>query len=245
MIQKFLNRIQKSFLIGEETAKKEGEETPKKKLTITNCLISEFDNFKIVFDIGTYQGSFVDEFLTLNSEISFHCFEPSKESYQNLENKYKLSNKVKINHCAVSDYSGSATLNINSFKETNSLLEAVPINKKIDQLTQKQSTEIVEVISLNEYCLKNGINDIDLVKIDTQGNSFNVLKGSDSLLSSKKVKFLYIEAEFIEIYKGEKLFSEIEILMRSFDYYIVDLFNMNYVNEKKLAWCDVLFAHLK
>jgi hypothetical protein len=63
----------------------------------------------------------------------------------------------------------------------------------------------------------------------------------EKLLSHKKVKYLYVEAEFIEMYKGEKLFSEIETLMRSHGYFIMDLYNLNYVNNH-LAWCDVLFS---
>ena len=156
--------------------------------------------------------------------------------------KYKSSKNIRINHCAVSNYSGSAALNINTFKETNSLLESVPVNGVIDRLTQNQSTEIVEVINLNDYCFKNNIEEIDFIKIDAQGNSYNVLIGLNTLLNLKKIRFLYVEAEFIELYKGEKLFSEIEILMRNHGYYIIDLYNLNYLNKKKLAWCDILFS---
>ena len=170
-----------------------------------------------------------------------HCFEPSNESCKILENKYKQKVNITINHKAVSDFSGSAVLNVNAFNETNSLLESATINESINELTKKQSSEEVQVIRLQDYCLQHCINEIDLIKIDTQGNSYNVLLGMEPLLKEKKVKYLYVEAEFVEIYKNEKLFSEIEILMREYGYGIVDIYNMNYLDNERLAWCDVLF----
>lgn len=235
MIKKLLERLKGHLSVNQYVDKKEIN-------ILTERIKTEIGQFKIVFDVGAYQGKFIDDILHLNSEISFHCFEPSFDAYHLLKKKYQQTHNVEINHCAVSDFSGTGILNINAFKETNSLLESIPVHNTIDSLTQKQSIENVEIIKLSEYCLRNNIHSIDLIKIDTQGNSYNVLSGLESFLIEKKVRFLYVEAEFIEIYKDEKLFSEIEILMRSYGYSIVDLFNLNYIDTERLAWCDVLFA---
>lgn len=220
----------------------------KQKRLVANekTLIEKLDllKFKIVFDVGAFQGKFIDDISKINPNIFFHCFEPSTESFTSLQKKYQQTNIV-INNCAVSNFNGSALLNINTFKETNSLLDSAAVNETINLLTQNQSTEEVQVISLNEYCSKNRIDNIDLIKIDTQGNSYNVLLGLEKMLQLKKVSFLYVEAEFIEIYKNEKLFSEIEILMRGYGYFIVDLFNLNYLDNQRLAWCDILFKAVK
>jgi FkbM family methyltransferase len=205
-------------------------------------LKAQIQEFKIVFDIGAYHGKFIDDILQKNPGVVIHGFEPYTKSYEFLCNKYQNNKNVIVNNFAVSDKPGLATFNINAFAETNSLLESASVNETINSLTKKKSAQDVEVVRIGDYCLQNNIENIDLVKIDTQGNSFNVLAGMEQLLKNKKVKYLYVEAEFIEIYKSEKLFAEIEILMRSFDYSIVDLYNLNYVNNEKLAWCDVLFT---
>ena len=228
MIQKLLNSI-KRILFKKDSA------------LFLEKLKSETVKFKTVFDIGAFHGKFTDEILQFNPNIKMHCFEPSNESCKILENKYKQKVNITINHKAVSDFSGSAVLNVNAFNETNSLLESATINESINELTKKQSSEEVQVIRLQDYCLQHCINEIDLIKIDTQGNSYNVLLGMEPLLKEKKVKYLYVEAEFVEIYKNEKLFSEIEILMREYGYGIVDIYNMNYLDNERLAWCDVLF----
>ncbi len=207
-----------------------------------DSLASEIKNFRIVLDVGAYQGNFVSEILKINPSITIHAFEPFAASWSLLNTKFSGKGNVVINHAAVSDTAGNALLNVNAFKETNSLLDSSTVNENIDLLTKHQSTETVEVVTLDEYCIAQSIAQIDLVKIDTQGNSYQVLQGMEILLKAKKVKYLYVEAEFIEIYKNEKLFSEIELLMRSYGYSICNLFNLNYVDKKKLGWCDILFS---
>lgn len=202
---------------------------------------SEIGNFSTVFDVGAYHGNFINEVLKLNKNLAVHAFEPFGESFQIIQERFIRQAKVVLNHVAVSDVAGEAVLHVNAFKETNSLLPSASVNQEIDKLTQYESGETVAIISLDEYCRNNGIAHIDLVKIDTQGNSFQVLKGMDALLANQRIKYLYVEAEFVEIYKGEKLFSEIEILMRQYGYSIVNLYNLNYINNR-LSWCDVLFS---
>ena len=213
-----------------------------KKPGFIDRIKTESSQFKTVFDVGAYHGKFIDEMLLCNPRLTVHSFEPYNISFQFLVNKFKKQQNVLVYNYAVSDKAGQANFNINAFAETNSLLESASVNETINSLTKKESDQTVQVISLGDYCLQNSIAEIDLIKIDTQGNSFNVLTGLAALLKEKKIKYLYVEAEFIEIYKNEKLFSEIESLMRSFDYGIVDLYNLNYLNNDRLAWCDVLFT---
>lgn len=229
MIGKLLKKVKRSLFVSEP-------------VDFIQRLKDEIVSFNTVFDIGTYHGKFIDEIIKIKATMNVHGFEPFNESFQFLNNKYQGQKNIIINNVAVSDLPGSASFNINAFAETNSLLESVAVNDVINSLTKTESLQEVEVISISSYCEDHTIKSIDLVKIDTQGNSYNVLLGMESLLKEKRIKYLYVEAEFIEIYKNEKLFSEIELLMRSYGYTIVDLYNLNYLNNERLAWCDVLFT---
>ncbi len=99
----------------------------------------------------------------------------------------------------------------------------------------------VGTTTLDAYAASKGISQIDFIKIDTQGNTFEVLEGAQQLLGRKSIKWIYAEAEFIEIYKGEKRFSEIEIFLRRYDYQSMKLYNMNHTEAGCLAWVDALF----
>ena len=51
--------------------------------------------------------------------------------------------------------------------------------------------------TLDTYCERNGIERIDLLKIDTEGSEIAVLQGASRMLSSDAIRFVY--AEFNEI----------------------------------------------
>jgi FkbM family methyltransferase len=200
-----------------------------------------FSYFRTVFDIGAHHGNITKKLKYLSPNAIIHAFEPFSKSYEVLLNNFSNDDRVVLNNLAISNFVGDASFYSNVGDETNSLLQSVPTNDRIDTWTQNVSTIKVGTITLDAYADKKGISQIDFIKIDTQGNTFEVLEGSKRLLKSKSVKWIYAEAEFIEIYKSEKRFSEIEIFLRSYDYELMKLYNMNYTEAGCLAWVDALF----
>jgi FkbM family methyltransferase len=61
--------------------------------------------------------------------------------------------------------------------------------------------------------IDDGINWGEFIKVDTQGTEFEIFEGSRRTLTERTVA-LITEVSFFEIYKGQKLFSEIEQLLR-------------------------------
>ena len=51
----------------------------------------------------------------------------------------------------------------------------------------------VQTKTLDDFCLSENINNIDILKIDTEGNELNVLKGAERLLSKNKIMLIYVE----------------------------------------------------
>ena len=47
-----------------------------------------------------------------------------------------------------------------------------------------ENLKVVDVITVDEYCKKNGIKRINLLKIDTQGSEAEVLRGANNLLKN-------------------------------------------------------------
>lgn len=200
----------------------------------------DFSNFKVVFDIGAYHGTFTENLFSKNPRMEIHAFEPFIKSYEIVKKKFNKKN-VTVNNLAVSDFTGTNNLFLNSFDQTNSLLESNFTNSMLDRLTKNINFQAVQIITLDDYCEQLNLPLIDFIKIDTQGNSYNVLVGAEQLLLKKKITHLYVETEFIEIYKNQKCFSEIEILLKKMDYQLVDFFDINYTADGRIAWCDSLF----
>lgn len=201
-----------------------------------------FSDFQTVFDVGAHHGKVTKKLRQISPKAIVHSFEPFGKSYQVLLNTFKDDQKVILNNAAVSHFIGDASFFANALDETNSLLESVPACDSIDACTKNVAATKVKTITLDSYANNKKILNIDFIKIDTQGNTFEVLQGAENLLQTKSVKWVYAEAEFIEIYKNEKRFSEIELFMRSFDYQLTNLYNMNYTEKGCLAWADALFC---
>ena len=163
MVKKIVKKI-KQLLFGKVNAR------GKEPVHFTKRLKPEIRSFNTVFDIGAFKGNFIDEVLQINASIDIHSFEPSKEAFDFLSLKYNQKSNVRLNNAAVSDYTGKASFNVNAFDETNSLLESAAVDESINNLTQKKTTQTVDVVKLSDYCLQHGVSEIDLIKIDTEPN---------------------------------------------------------------------------
>jgi hypothetical protein len=62
---------------------------------------------------------------------------------------------------------------------------------------------------------------IDLLKIDTQGNELNVLKGSKKLL--KNIKFIKLELMLYDYYEKSYSISDIELFLKKFNFKIFNI----------------------
>jgi Methyltransferase FkbM domain len=60
----------------------------------------------------------------------------------------------------------------------------------------------VTVTTLDEYCAANGIERIDLLENDTQGYELEVLRGAESLMAAGRIRLVYLELIFSEMYEG-------------------------------------------
>ena len=70
----------------------------------------------------------------------------------------------------------------------------------------------VDAVRLDEFCASRGIDAIDILWMDVQGAEQLVLQGLGSMLA--RVKYIHLEAEFFEIYRGQALFPEVDALLR-------------------------------
>lgn len=86
----------------------------------------------------------------------------------------------------------------------------------------KLSLEIpIKVTTLDHFCQTENIQEIDFIQLDVQGAELKILQGANSIL--KNVLGVLTEVSFIEVYKNQPLFSDIDVLMRKNGFSFVDL----------------------
>ncbi|NEN24233.1 FkbM family methyltransferase [Cryomorpha ignava] len=142
----------------------------------------------VLFDVGANYGYYSCIWASANSENKVHAFEASPKNVDPLTNnisKNDLSPQVVINQLAMGKEKGKLRFNLALEKNQSGW----------GGLTIDENTESVEVDvnTLDNYTADNGIERIDVLKIDTEGADTWVLYGAERLLKEKRIKHIHFE----------------------------------------------------
>ena len=207
IIKKLLNKL--GYNISRINRKYENinlDELLSKKINNTN---------PIVFDVGGNKGQSVEKFKTILKDQIIHSFEPNKNVYDIMYSKFGKDEKVFCNNFALGNKIEERNFNItektgkSSFYNLNTSEEWVK-NRNKRYTTYITSKQKVKILTIDDYCNKKGINEIDLLKMDTQGYEEKILEGGENYLKKNKIKFVIAEIIFNDYYDKYFLFSDIE-----------------------------------
>jgi FkbM family methyltransferase len=168
-------------------------------------------NFTI-FDIGSRD---------LNESIIFKkefpnalvvAFEPNPHQYRECAAK-AMWNDILFLPYAISDKDGFVEfLPIDMEKSpiknvgASSILPITELYYQRETLVQSKPIS-VKSLRVDTFCANNSFNKVDCAWIDVQGMAMEVLEGFGPLLD--KLQVLHVELEYVEMYKGEKLYPEV------------------------------------
>lgn len=143
----------------------------------------------LVFDLGGYEGEWSKKIYE-KYKCYIYIFEPIPELYTNLLNKFKSFDKIKVFPFGVSDEDKMCEISL--------LNDASSFHSKSDKKV------LTKVISITKFLNDNNIKNIDLIKINIEGDEFSVL---NNLLQNKlinifdniQVQFHYINDDSISL----------------------------------------------
>lgn len=197
---------------------------------------------RVVFDVGANQGDTVAQYRARFPSSTIYAFEPFEAVFAGLAARFSNQPQVRPQHVAVTNGSGTRELFVNDAHPTNSLL---PLNEhaRDRSMASKENlgrTVTVPAITLDAFCAREGIERIDVLKMDIQGGEGMALEGAASLLSRQAVRLLYLEVLFAELYKGQAYFCDIARILDRHGYYTAGLYNL-VIDERGLGWADAIF----
>jgi FkbM family methyltransferase len=169
------------------------------------------NNFKLntFIDVGAFRGKYTDLILKMEKNCKIIMLEPQSKYFNFLKNKFGNNNKIEVLRMAVSNKKTSLNLKVNKheitstfskFNETNRYLnlKAILFSSKLENMTK--SEEKIETLSLDDIFKKKNIQNIDLIKIDTEGHEYEVLIGARD--SIKKIDCILVEFHNDNIYEN-------------------------------------------
>ncbi len=175
------------------------------KKKIINFFKKKFQkNINVMIDVGAHHGETIKLFnkeFNINSIISF---EPNIKSYNKLLKKnYNLQNLITYN-LALGEEKKIISFNDHYESQSSTIIQ---INKESKYYKKKMfflnpfqnKNKKINVINIKMDRLDNilkesKLTEIDILKIDTEGYDFNVIKGLGDLI--KNVKYIYFEHHF-------------------------------------------------
>jgi FkbM family methyltransferase len=170
----------------------------------------------VVIDVGANVGKYSIEIKKLNSNLDIYAFEPHPTTYKGLI-KNTASLDIKTFNLGVGSHEAELVLYDyanNDGSEHASLQKGV-----IDEFHRGTAIEyLVEVVSLDKFTLKHQISSIELLKIDTEGYEFEVLKGAKELLISGKIQLIQIEFNGLNVI-SRVFFKDLWDFLPNYDFY--------------------------
>jgi FkbM family methyltransferase len=145
----------------------------------------------VVFDVGANVGKYSAEIFKANPTAVIYAFEPHPKTFQTLTAGIRHAN-FHPNNFALGDENG--TLPLYDYADRDGSSHASLFKDVIEKIHEAKSVRHdVQVTTLHSFIEGHGIGVIDLLKIDTEGNELNVLKGGLEYLRSGKVKAVHFE----------------------------------------------------
>ncbi len=145
----------------------------------------------VVIDVGANVGDYSRKVMEINPSAVIYAFEPHPKSYAKLQMAIKSENFHPVNS-AVSDSAGVLTLYDYEILDGSS--HASLYRDVIEGIHNKNSCKHeVKTVSLGEFFSANNINEVSLLKVDTEGNELKVLMGISEFIKSGKIKLIHFE----------------------------------------------------
>ncbi|WP_428687917.1 FkbM family methyltransferase [Roseibium sp.] len=170
---------------------------------------------RLCIDIGANIGKYSIDLLekTKSKVISF---EPLPRTFQELSrNCEKYGSRSVLENFGVGSENKIQQLHFDPEALTHASLSEEVNNVSY---VNNKLTENVSVITLDHYCHQNQVTEIDFVKIDTEGYEAEVFSGASKTFSEIRPKFIQIEFNWHQLFRGTTLFY-FSSLLADYDLY--------------------------
>jgi len=165
---------------------------------------------KVIFDVGCYRGFFTKNILSKelkNNKNKYYLFDPNPNVKKYIK-KMLLDKRIKYFEIALDNTNTIKKFTINKyFEPSGSSLKSAHRKDKLYNFSRKFFLQIFQPFSkiedyetikvktntIDKICKLNNIKKIDILKLDTDGNEFEVLNGARKLLSEGKIEVIYTE----------------------------------------------------
>lgn len=213
------------------------------QLLVCDSIKYYLPNVDCLVDVGAHKGFFASSFSNLINVNKIICVEPNRNLTFDIKKNNPISNLV-IETIGLSDKDGESTYFVHEDSTMNSIVEVDKIVLKekfpFDNPSKLRETKIT-VTTLNSLFKRNNIRYTDSVflKIDTQGNELNILKGGLDVLP--QIRGCLVEHMFVKAYRTDYSFIDLMNFMMENNFVFVGVPAILKRPTSELSSADFLF----
>jgi len=194
----------------------------------------------VIVDGGANFGSVTELFRKQYPAAVIHAFEPIPHLVANLRQKFASDANVIVHANALGAKGGRTTFQVTDNLVSSSLFTPADRLRKYhgDKVAVRRAVE-VEVITLGDV-VKAPL--IDLIKLDLQGGELAALQGCGKDVLDR-TKVIALEAMFVEVYDGQPLFADIDILLRGAGFRLYNIYDLYTHEDGQLLQGDMIYLN--
>ena len=196
-----------------------------------------------IVDVGANRGDTVASFLRRFPMARVWALEPHPDTFGCMASRFAHDERVLPRQLALSGRRGQSVMHSYSNAAINSLSAvAVGGERLIDGPVIPEAPVMVDHLSLAEFFQSEGLDRVDVLKLDTQGHEMEILGGQTELLSSGRVRYILAELLFSPLYAEQTQASHVMYFLASCGFKVFDFYDFVYDESTGLKWGDALFV---
>jgi FkbM family methyltransferase len=201
------------------------------------------EGVRTVFEVGAYDGRDALRYAEMFPEAHVFAFEPVPESFALVASKAAACPRITGFNVAVADEPGHAEFHLSNWIDASSLLRPKATGSTFDAYQASSRSITVPVDTLDAVCAREGIDRVNLLKMDAQGAELRILHGATALFARGGVDMVYAEVHFIESYEGAARFDQVMAWLLERGLRFHSLYGVNHNHRGQMTWADALFVH--
>jgi FkbM family methyltransferase len=171
---------------------------------------------QVVVDIGANIGDYSNIVASIAPSAKIYAFEPHPITFCTLSKNAKQHNYSSFNS-ACSDVSG--VLKLYDYSDAEGSEHASLHQNVIEEIHQSTSKSWeVAVTTLDTFIEANNIQNVRLLKIDTEGSELAVMKGAQKAITNKMIDVIHFEFNSMNVI-SKVFFKDIHDLLRGYYFY--------------------------
>jgi FkbM family methyltransferase len=195
-----------------------------------------------IFDVGANRGQTAAKYRAIFPEAKIYSFEPYPKSFAELERRFGDDQAFKAVPLAATEATGMFELHVSSSDTTNSLLPRLESKRRyLHSSATPKGVITVSTTSLDDFVRSEGIEQVDILKIDVEGGELPALRGARQILEIGRTSCIVLEAQFVPMFEGSPLFHRLWKHLEGFGYTLFGIYDLHWAINGQLKYGDSLF----